>query len=71
MTFTHEEETQLRRLAIDQALERLDPRQRLVIRYTYWWKLPQAVQMRRLKVSQSMMSAIHLIAKERLKVWLN
>lgn len=57
----------LQRLAVEQALECLDARQRLVIRYTYWWGLPQIVQMRRLNVSQTMVSNIYLQAMWRLK----
>ena len=71
MTFTPEEEAQLQRLAIEQALQRLDPRQRLVIRWTYWWGLPQVVQMRRLNVQHSMVSKINLDALRALAVWLN
>ena len=61
----------LRRLAVEQALERLNERQRLVIRYTYWWGLPQIVQMCRLNVSQQMISKLYLDALRSLCVWLN
>ena len=57
----------LRRLAVEQALGRLDPRQRLVIRYTYWWGFPQSVQMRRLNANEQMIYRIGLQAKRRLE----
>lgn len=68
MTFTAEEERLLQWLAVEQALDRLEPNQRLVMRYTYWWGLHWKEVVRRLQLrNMGQLQTIWRSARRRLQ----
>mgnify|MGYP001611990433 CR=1 FL=1 len=57
-------------LAIDQCIQRLDPREALTIRWYYWWGYSTTEIGARLSVSQVRASQIRLQAEQHLRAWL-